>query len=56
MPFDRNTKFIGRKGLLDDLEQRLQEQTMEKKMAVIGLGGVGKTHLVLELAYRVREY
>lgn len=26
-----------------------------EKMAVIGLGGVGKTHLVLELAYRVRE-
>lgn len=56
MPFERNPNFTGRKELLDDLEQRLGEQSdSTKKIAIFGLGGVGKTHLVLELAYRVRE-
>ncbi|KAI9923368.1 hypothetical protein MW887_009938 [Aspergillus wentii] len=55
VPFDRNPKFTGREKLLNDLERRLQQHNHTTKIAVIGLGGVGKTQLVLELAHRVRE-
>ncbi|GFG21196.1 putative Podospora anserina S mat genomic DNA chromosome 6, supercontig 2, partial [Aspergillus udagawae] len=53
--FDRNPKFTGREALLNNLEQKLHQHTHTTKVAVIGLGGVGKTQLVLELAHRVRE-
>ena len=56
MPFERNPNFTGRKELLDVLQQKLEQKLdTTKKVAIIGLGGVGKTQLVLELAYRVRE-
>ena len=56
MPFERNPNFTGRKELLDVLQQKLEQKLdTTKKIAIIGLGGVGKTQLVLELAHRVRE-
>jgi ATP/maltotriose-dependent transcriptional regulator MalT len=56
VPFERNTKFIGREKLLNDLTQQLEQKSdATKKIAIIGLGGVGKTQLVLELAQRMRE-
>lgn len=55
VPFDRNPKFTGREDLLDDIQQRLQQHTHAAKIAVIGLGGVGKTQLMLELVHRMRE-
>ena len=56
MPFERNPNFTGRKELLDNLQRRLKQRSdSTKRIAVIGLGGVGKTQLVLELAHRVRE-
>ena len=55
MPFERNPKFTGRKELLDDLVQKLQQSTNTKRIAVFGLGGVGKTQLVLELAYQMQQ-
>ena len=56
MPFERNTKFTGREELLSNLTQimaRKSDATI--KIVIIGLGGVGKTQLVLELAHRMRE-
>ena len=56
VPFERNDNFIGRKELLDNLQQRLEKESHSTKItAIVGLGGVGKTQLVLELAHRVRE-
>ena len=55
VPFERNPKFTGRKELLDDLVQKLQQSTNTKRIAVFGLGGVGKTQLVLELAYQMQQ-
>lgn len=57
VPFERNSNFTGRKELLDDLRQRLEQQSNStRKIAIIGLGGVGKTQLVLELAHHMREH
>jgi tetratricopeptide (TPR) repeat protein len=56
VPFERNTKFTGREDLLSDLTRKLQQESdATTKIAIAGLGGVGKTQLVLELAHRVRE-
>ncbi|KAJ5993903.1 FabD/lysophospholipase-like protein [Penicillium sp. IBT 35674x] len=56
VPFERNTKFTGRDELLSDLTQKLERKSdATRKVAIIGLGGVGKTQLVLELAHRMRE-
>ena len=55
MPFERNYNFIGRKELFEDIQQRLQQYTHTARIAVVGLGGVGKTQLVLELAYHMQE-
>ncbi len=55
MPFERNLCFTGRESQLAQLEEKLFAQGQTTKIAITGLGGVGKTQLVLELAYRARE-
>ncbi|KAJ5207451.1 FabD/lysophospholipase-like protein [Penicillium cf. griseofulvum] len=56
VPFERNTRFTSRAELLSGLTQKLERKSdATRKIAIIGLGGVGKTQLVLELAYRIRE-
>ena len=58
---DRNQYFSGRSKELQDLERILQpdDAGVEKKVriaAVCGLGGVGKTSLVTEYAYRMKKH
>ncbi|KAJ5930429.1 FabD/lysophospholipase-like protein [Penicillium verhagenii] len=54
--FERNTRFTGRENLLLDLTQKLRQKSdATRKIAVEGLGGVGKTQLVLELAHSMRD-
>jgi tetratricopeptide (TPR) repeat protein len=55
VPFERNPYFTGRESQLAQLEENLFAKDQTTKMAITGLGGVGKTQLVLELAYRARE-
>lgn len=55
VPFDRNSRFIDREVELTRLESMLFANDEFAKVAVSGLGGVGKTQLVLELLYRLRE-
>jgi tetratricopeptide (TPR) repeat protein len=55
VPFDRNPNFTGRGTQLDQLEGRLFVGKQTIKVAITGLGGVGKTQLVLELVYRIRD-
>ncbi|KAH8796360.1 hypothetical protein BGZ57DRAFT_998111 [Hyaloscypha finlandica] len=55
VPFDRNPNFTGRGTQLAQLEGKLFLGEQTTKVAITGLGGVGKTQLVLALVYRIRE-
>ncbi|KAF2185377.1 TPR-like protein [Zopfia rhizophila CBS 207.26] len=55
VPLPRNHHFVGRSSQLHELEASLFGEKHCSKVAVIGLRGVGKTQIVLELAYRTRE-
>jgi nucleoside phosphorylase/tetratricopeptide (TPR) repeat protein len=51
----RNPRFVGRQNELTRLEELITMQDGPRKVAVTGLGGVGKTQVALELAYRIRD-
>lgn len=55
MQFERNPRFIGRESQLAQLEEMLFTKDHTIKAAITGLGGVGKTQLVLELLYRTKD-
>jgi tetratricopeptide (TPR) repeat protein len=55
VPFIRNQQFVGRDSYLNRLESALFTEHQPAKFAITGLGGMGKTQIVLELAYRARE-
>ncbi|KAF1809967.1 TPR repeat protein [Eremomyces bilateralis CBS 781.70] len=54
LPFPRNRQFVGRDTELDVLKKKLLIDKECQKMALVGLGGVGKTQTALEFAYWVR--
>ena len=66
VPYRRNPHFTGRDDLLDRLERQLSPETLEhsttmrraaltQPQAIKGLGGIGKTQIAVEYAYRSRE-
>lgn len=55
MPFERNHRFTGRETQLAQLEKMLFTKDRTTRIAITGLGGVGKTQVVLELVHRVKE-
>ncbi|CRG89878.1 hypothetical protein PISL3812_06917 [Talaromyces islandicus] len=54
VPFTRNPRFLGRKNMVQELQQAIVEKRGARQMAITGLGGVGKTQIALELAYALR--
>ncbi|KAH8587623.1 hypothetical protein B0O99DRAFT_733028 [Bisporella sp. PMI_857] len=54
VPFNRNPYFTGRNIQLAKLEEMACHESGTTKVAVTGLGGVGKTQLVIELMYRIK--
>jgi tetratricopeptide (TPR) repeat protein len=55
VPFTRNQQFVGRDSALNRLESALFTEHQPAKFAISGLGGIGKTQIALELAYRVKD-
>ncbi|KAL2807731.1 purine and uridine phosphorylase [Aspergillus granulosus] len=55
IPFPRNEGFVGRGEQLDELEELLFSPGCQRKAAITGLGGVGKTQVALEFAYRTQQ-
>ncbi|KAI0454948.1 P-loop containing nucleoside triphosphate hydrolase protein [Xylaria acuta] len=53
IPFCRDSLFVERKALLDQIHQACA--TPLSRAALVGLGGVGKSQLAIEYAYRMRD-
>ncbi|KAJ3335862.1 hypothetical protein HDU93_004231, partial [Gonapodya sp. JEL0774] len=54
IPFRRNKQFVGRAKTIDELYRKLFQENCGR-VALVGLGGVGKTQVALELAHRVKD-
>jgi hypothetical protein len=55
IPFPKNYQFVGRQSTLDTLQRKLFTDRDCQELAVVGLGGIGKTQVVLSFAYAVTE-
>ncbi len=58
IPYGRNMLFTGRDDLLQQLHDQLTQRqvaTLTQPQAIHGLGGIGKTQLAIEYAYRHRQ-
>jgi GTPase SAR1 family protein len=53
IPFARNPHFVGCQEEIQKLEDLITMPDGPRKLAITGLGGVGKTQIALELAYRI---
>jgi nucleoside phosphorylase/tetratricopeptide (TPR) repeat protein len=54
VPFARNPRFLERENLVPELKQTIVKNGGPRIKAIAGLGGTGKTQIVLELAYALR--
>ncbi|KAH8592642.1 P-loop containing nucleoside triphosphate hydrolase protein [Bisporella sp. PMI_857] len=55
VPLMRNPQFVSRSSQLSELEAKLFVDSYCPRVAIVGLGGVGKTQIALELAYQTRH-
>ncbi|GIK01229.1 hypothetical protein Aspvir_005261 [Aspergillus viridinutans] len=55
VPFRKNSRFVGREEEISKIEGLIMQQDSPGRIAICGLGGVGKTQIALELAYRMRN-
>lgn len=55
MPFLQNPKFVGRSSVIQELEAKLGQDVKGRRLALAGLGGVGKSQVAVEMVYRTRE-
>ncbi|KAI1034908.1 hypothetical protein LB504_013192 [Fusarium proliferatum] len=55
LPFSRNRNFVGRGGVIAELQKLLFARPGGQQAALVGLGGVGKTQIALQLAHLARN-
>ncbi|KAI0808469.1 hypothetical protein GGR55DRAFT_696601 [Xylaria sp. FL0064] len=58
VPFGRNHHFVGREPILKQLFEKVPPSASKddcQRTAIEGLGGIGKTQIALEAAYRIRD-
>ncbi|KAF2633913.1 hypothetical protein BU25DRAFT_381757 [Macroventuria anomochaeta] len=57
VPFPRDDTFVGRKDVLAKIQEIHRSPALRghSRVALVGLGGVGKSQIAIEYAYRVRE-
>ncbi|KAL4862750.1 hypothetical protein BDV12DRAFT_190178 [Aspergillus spectabilis] len=55
IPFAKNPHFVGRQEEIQKIEDLITVPDGPRKLAITGLGGVGKTQIALELVYEAVE-
>ncbi|KAK5054621.1 hypothetical protein LTR84_001512 [Exophiala bonariae] len=55
VPFDQLSGFIGREDEVKRLQEKLFEVSSRRVVAILGLGGMGKSRLALEIAFQTRK-
>ncbi|KXG45220.1 Acyl transferase/acyl hydrolase/lysophospholipase [Penicillium griseofulvum] len=55
VPLRQNGNFVGRGKELDELKQKVLAQKDNGRLAVFGLGGIGKTQIALQVSYWARQ-
>ncbi|KAG7284986.1 hypothetical protein NEMBOFW57_009604 [Staphylotrichum longicolle] len=55
VPYPRNDSFVGRAAVLRQLQQLPLRSASQARVALHGLGGIGKTQIALEYAYWLHE-
>ncbi|MBW6475433.1 MAG: hypothetical protein K0B14_20065, partial [Anaerolineaceae bacterium] len=57
VPYPRNNAFVGREDQLLEIQNKFRQIISSKKNIILltGLGGIGKTQLALEYAYRYQD-
>ncbi|EEA27372.1 kinesin light chain, putative [Talaromyces marneffei ATCC 18224] len=55
VPFQKNSRFVGREKEIAKIDGLISSHNGPSKIAICGLGGIGKTQIALELAHRIRE-
>ncbi|KAJ4104022.1 hypothetical protein NW769_009714 [Fusarium oxysporum] len=55
LPLSRNKNFVGRQEVISQLQQLLFTDSDGQRVALVGLGGIGKTQIALQLAHIVKK-
>ncbi|KIX00980.1 uncharacterized protein Z518_10046 [Rhinocladiella mackenziei CBS 650.93] len=55
VPFDQLPGFVGRTDEIEHLKWKIFETGGRRVVSVLGLGGIGKSRLALELAYQIKS-
>ncbi|KAF2147983.1 TPR-like protein [Myriangium duriaei CBS 260.36] len=55
IPFPENLNFTGREVVLADIKRKLFVERDCRSLAIVGLGGVGKTQVALRMAYWTQQ-
>lgn len=55
LPNEQRGDLVGRESLVDDLERKLFASGTLGRVALTGLGGIGKSRMAMEIAYRTKQ-
>ncbi|RDW56930.1 hypothetical protein BP5796_12997 [Coleophoma crateriformis] len=55
IPFPKNPKFVGQAAILEEIKEKFFVRKECQKIAIVGLGGIGKTQVALRFAFWVKE-